>query len=45
MVETKILRNIHLVSCPTAAGVPTAVPHDVRGGANGQLSCEVGPDS
>jgi hypothetical protein len=37
MVEPKISRNIHLASNPTASGVPTAVGHGIRGGANGRL--------
>jgi hypothetical protein len=45
MVEPKISRNIHLASYPTAAGVPAAVGHDVRGGDNGRLYYPVGPDS
>jgi hypothetical protein len=29
---------------PAAAGVPAATRHDVRGGANGHLPCQVGSD-
>jgi hypothetical protein len=36
MVESKFLRNVHMASYPTAAGVPAAVGHDIRGDANGR---------
>jgi hypothetical protein len=45
MAESKISRNIHLASYSTAAGVPAAVGHGVRGGTNGRLYCPVGLDS
>jgi hypothetical protein len=45
MVESKFSRNVHLALYPTAAGVPAAVGHGIRGGANGRLYCPVGPDS
>jgi hypothetical protein len=45
MVEPKISRNIHLAPYPTAAGTPSAVGYDVRGGANGRLYYPMRPDS
>jgi hypothetical protein len=38
MVESKISRNMHLAPNPMAMG------HDVRGGDNGRLYYQVGPD-
>jgi hypothetical protein len=38
-------RNVHLASYPTAVGVPVAVEHNIRSGANGRLYCPVGLDS
>jgi hypothetical protein len=45
MVELKFSRNVHLASYPTAAGVPAAMGHDVRGAANGRQHWSVGPGS
>jgi hypothetical protein len=42
MVKSKISRNVHLALYPATAGVPAAVGHDVRGGANGRLYWPVG---
>jgi hypothetical protein len=36
MVELKFSRNVHMVSWPTALGVPAAVGHGVSGDASGQ---------
>jgi hypothetical protein len=45
MVESKISRNVHLVSWLTALGVLAAVGHDVRRDANDRQYWPMGPGS
>jgi hypothetical protein len=42
MVESKFARNVHLAPYLTAAGVPAAMGHDVRGDADGRQYWPVG---
>jgi hypothetical protein len=43
--QTKNFKKYTYDVVPHGAGVPAAMGHDVRGGANGRLTCEVGLDS